>query len=329
MKHSFSFPAVLKGWAVVAPVGQDGSTRHYSRIEKGGRTAILMDCSRGETPGHALKDFIRIGRWLSDIGLKTPEIIESDEKSGILIVEDFGDVSFKKAMAQTGADELYSLAADVLQEIGRHKSIPDLPDYHESAIHKGHRRVIDWYAPAMRQQRNPENFLGEYLAAWDEIEKNMPPCPQGFVHADFHVENLMFLPGEKGLKRCGILDFQGAMHGPLPYDLANLLEDARVDVSTEIKEKILKKCDENVRIWARILGTQFHCRVAGQFIKMAARDHKTGYLQYIPRVQRYIRSALQDPVLSPLKEFFDKSGISFTAPPDLKNIKALVAPDAF
>ncbi len=317
---------VPKGWTVLAPVGQDASTRRYSRVEKGGRTAILMDCSHGETPGHNLNDFIRISKWLNEAGLKAPEIYESEKD--YLIIEDFGDVSFKKALTKNNAGELYGLAADVLTHLEKQKDIPQLPAYIDSNVHKGHRRVIDWYAPLVRHEKNPDNLLKDYLTAWAEIEKKLPTCPQGFVHVDFHVENLMLLPNEKGLKRCGILDFQGAMCGPLPYDLGNLLEDVRADVTPAIKDKTLKSRDDNFRAWTRILATQFHCRVVGQFIKMAAKDHKTGYLQYIPRTQAYISAALQDPLLQPLKNFFGENGISFDAAPDLKNIKALVRPDA-
>ncbi len=133
----------------------------------------------------------------------------------------------------------------------------------------------------------------------------------------------MFLPGEKGLKRCGILDFQDALLGSGLYDLGNLLEDVRIDVPPAIRKKYAPHDPAY-----RILATQFHCRVVGQFIRMAAKDHKTGYLQYIPRTQAYIQDALQEPLLKPLRNFFDKNGIAFDAKPDLTDIKSFVRPDA-
>ncbi|MGB4057412.1 MAG: phosphotransferase [Alphaproteobacteria bacterium] len=316
-----------KGWALIEVVAQDGSTRQYSRIEKNGQMAILMDCSHGETPGHNFQDFIRLSKWLRGIGLHAPEIYEEGDR--FLIVEDFGNLSFKKAITPENAEDLYMLAADVLAHIQKQKEIPVLPDYYDSNVHKGHRRVIDWYVPCIRQKKNQDGLIGEYHAAWREIEKQMPPCPQGFVHADYHVENLMFLPQEKGIMRCGIIDFQGAMRGPLPYDLGNLLWDARADLSQDIRKEILGGYAEDFRLWTRILALQFHCRVIGQFIKMAAKDHKTGYLQYIPRVQNYIKAALAYEELKPLRLFFSDNGIAFDDRPTLENIRNLVAPDAF
>lgn len=318
-----------KGWDVVESVGRDGSTRRYFRVEKAGRKAILMDCTQGETPGHALSDFIRIGEWLNGIGLKAPQVYEGDVAAGYVVAEDFGDVSFKKALNKDNAGELYGVAADVLSHLRGQTSIPALPEYYESFVHKGRRRIIDWYAPLARHEKNPPGFVEDYLAVWDEIEKSVPSAAPGFVHVDFHVENLMWLPGEKGVKRCGILDFQGAMRGPGAYDMGNLLEDVRIDVPLEIRDRYLAAQDDDFKIRYRILTTQFHCRVLGQFIRLAAKDYKTGYLQYIPRVQMLIRQALEEPFLQPLKEFLENNNISLEAKPDLKNIKVLVAEDAF
>jgi N-acetylmuramate 1-kinase len=302
-------------------MGQDASTRSYARVEKSGRAAILMDCSLDERLDHGLDDYIRIAEWLNGIGLRAPEIYEREKN--YLIIEDFGNISFKKAMEKNGPDEIYALAADVLAYLREQKNLPSMPFYYDSNVHKTHRRVIDWYVPTIKRRKNPDGLAEEYLSIWAEIEKNAPTSTDNFVHADYHVENLMFLPGEKGLKRCGILDFQDALLGSGLYDLGNLLEDVRIDVPPAIRQKYTPEYPAY-----RILATQFHCRVVGQFIRMAAKDYKTGYLQYIPRTQAYIRAALQDPILKPLKNFFDKNGITFDAKPDLTDIRSLVRPDA-
>ena len=294
------------GWdgAPFSPVGADCAFRRYLRLKRGDETVILMEAvPDGEgiaTPGHALRDYIRIGNYLRGLGLRTPEIFHADEKNGYLLLEDFGDVSFKAALASgIGTSELYGLAVDVLSHLRKHAKpgAIDLPDYYESHVHTGRRRVVDWYLPALRGEKNPDGLVEEYLGVWDGIENSLPACPRGFLHIDYHVENLMWLPEGEMKGRCGILDFQGAMEGPLPYDLANLLEDARIDVPPAIRETMLGRyCTdmpasdrENFRNWYRILATQFHCRIAGQFIRLALRDGKTRYLAHLPRVAGYLR----------------------------------------
>jgi len=179
----------------------------------------------------------------------------------------------------------------------------------------------------------------EYLSVWQGIENSLPPCPQGFLHIDYHFENLMWLPKEKGLRGCGILDFQGAMTGPLPYDLANLLEDARVDVGAKLRRDMLArycadmdaKEKEIFANWYRVLATQFHCRVAGQFIRLAVRDGKDRYLAHLPRVANYLKEGLKHPVLAPLQKWFSAQKIDFAKMPetDPSVIRPWIRDDAF
>ncbi|MGB0718951.1 MAG: aminoglycoside phosphotransferase family protein [Bdellovibrionales bacterium] len=324
------------GYTLLHPVGQDSSIRRYFRVGKGAQTAILMetvpDNSPQATPGHSLAAFIAIAEWLNDIGAKAPAIYEIDADNGYALLEDLGQSCFKDALAN-GCDPLalYTIAAKTLEHIAARDCPLDLPDYYDSHVHKRHRRVMDWFIPLARLRPNEEGLIAAYKDAWSQIESALPPCPQGFVHVDFHAENLMHLPQGQGIKRCGILDFQGAMIGPAPYDLANLLEDARTDVPAEIRAAILKNKDETFRVWYRVLATQFHCRVIGQFIKQAVSDGNPRYLKHMPRLKRYIRQGLRDPVLAPLAAFFDDLGISFheSVSERIDTLKPLISDDAY
>lgn len=325
-------------------VGEDCSFRRYLRISKNGRSAILMEAEAGvaATPGHAMSDFIRIGSLLSAAGIHTPALYEAAPDDGFLLLEDCGDVSFKAAI-ETGADAgaLYALAVDVLAAIRERVDCAGarLPAYYASHVHQGMRRVVDWYLPAVRGRPNPSGLADEFLAVWEEIEREAPPCPSGFLHIDFHAENLMWMPGRDGLARCAVLDFQGAMEGPLPYDLANLLEDARRDVPADLRAALLERCctgmgraeREAFARRYRILATQFHCRVAGQFIRLAVRDGKSRHLVHLPRLTRYLRDGMADPALRPLRDWFAAQGCDFSVAPavDPDTVGALVGVDAF
>ncbi len=324
------------GWSVVSTIGEDGSSRRYNRVSKNNHTAILMDCSGPVTPGHDVHDYIRIAQWLRSIGLNAPDIYEADLDNGFLLIEDFGDISFKAALEQ-GVDQgaLYHLASDVLTQIATEPCPLTLPDYFQSHVHAGHRRVIDWYLPIVHQTENPDGIIQRYLEAWAVIEKSLPLPVTGFMHIDYHAENLMWLPptytsplkggGREGgnIHRCGLLDFQGAMHGPLAYDLANLLEDPRQVIDPALRAAILKNHDPAFLSWYRVLATQFHCRVIGQFIKLAMRGGKLRYLAYIPALEGYLRTALKDPLLAPLNSFFADIGLDFSG---IKDLNAALKP---
>ncbi|MDB5490718.1 MAG: phosphotransferase enzyme family protein [Micavibrio sp.] len=328
------------GQAKLALIGSDMASRRYFRLQKdAGQSVLLMesvpDLSPLATPGHRLSDFIRLSAYLRNIGIPTPQVFEADEAEGYLLLEDFGDVSFKAALEQgmAGREALYETATDILIWLRQNAKADDivLPDYYQSHVHTGRRRLIDWYVPAARGQTNPDGLVEGYLDVWDRIEKSLPPVPEGFLHIDFHFENLMYPKG--------VLDFQGAMKGPVPYDLANLLEDARMDVPTDLRDRMIERYCQSMSViekknfldWYRVLATQFHCRVMGQFIRLAVAGGKPRYLEMIPRVAGYVREGLKDPVLKPLADWFDAQKIDFAKVDgfDANVIRPNIRPDAF
>lgn len=343
------------GWekATQSSIGEDSAFRRYIRLTRpNGETRVLMEAVPDghplATPGHSISDFLRISRYLLSIGLRAPIVYDADADAGYVLIEDFGDTPFKRAMENGDAsrDELYALATDTLSHLRKQtasgaENTIQVPAYYSSHLHTGRRRLVDWYMPYVKGEKNPDGVVESYLAAWDEIEKSLPPVPCGFLHIDYHFENLMLVSGA-GLNRCGILDFQGAMTGPAPYDLANLLEDARVDVPIYLRDAMLDRycadmdADERAvfRAWYRVLATQFHCRVLGQFIRLAVRDGKDRYLAYLPRVAGYIREGLKDPILAPLADWARGMELDFTVIPKIDlagsdGAMAVIRPDAF
>ena len=345
LRHAFLSQAGWEG-CDIKTVGEDCAFRRYLRLDKQGKTALLMESVPDDSPqataGHKIGDFIRIGQYLQGHGINTPDIYESDLENGYALLEDFGDCSFKKAGEQgQDIEELYNLAAELLAHLAQKTRRGDieLPSYYDSPVHQGRGRVVDWYMPATLERKNPDGLTEEYLALWQQIEETLPPCPQSFQHIDYHFENLMWLPDREGIQKAGLLDFQGAMWGPSPYDLANLLEDARVDVPHDLREAVLDHVtktmtaeeEETFRAWYRVLATQFHCRVIGQFIKLALRAGKPQYMAHIPRVGSYLEQGLQAPLLAPLKDWFAGQGVTFTGVtvPDLAVIENFIRKDAF
>ena len=306
----------------------DVSPRKYFRGRKGDHDFIIMaypdatDENRQE-----LHDFIRIGAWLSEKGIKTPALYNLDEQRCIAQFEDLGRTSFGQQLRGNldQQEHLYTLATDILKILNKAGTLENMRTYRDGRIHENRRQIVDYYIPFIRKEQSNAALVNDYLAVWDEIEQNLPPCPQGFVHGDYHLENLMYMPDEKDIKQCALIDYQGALHGPLPYDLVNLLEDARADIPRDLREYMVNhycaEMDSSTKNtflkWYRVLGTQFHCRVIGLFIKLSEEQGRDAYLIHIPRLQNYIIEALKDPLLHPLKEWFEKEGVDFRPIKDL------------
>lgn len=327
------------GDAALVPVGEDCGFRRYMRVDKGGesRSVLMMEAVPDDHPnatqGHRMDDFVRLSGYLRNIGLHAPDIYDVDYEHGYMLLEDFGDKSFKAALdSGVDRDEIYALATDVLLHLYRNTNADDvaLDDFKGSYLDKAKQRIVEWYIPVYRQKKTDPALVAAYNKIWDDLAATLPPCPQGFVHADFHFENLMWVGDENGLSKAGILDYQGALKGALAYDLGNLLEDARVDVPADLRARMLARfcADMNAeeeqifRAWYRFYATQFHCRLMGQFVRLAVNDKKPRYLQFLPRVAGYLREGLKDPLMAPLADWLSAQGIAFDEVPDFDHIAA-------
>ena len=89
--------------------------------------------------------------------------------------------------------------------------------------------LLEWYLPRLGIVVTDE-ARAEFFALWREALQPAIDAPPTWVLRDFHSPNLLWLPDRKETARIGLLDFQDAVIGPPAYDLASLLQDARVDV---------------------------------------------------------------------------------------------------
>jgi hypothetical protein len=259
---------------------------------------------------------------LDEIGLSAPQTMAIDREAGFLLLEDFGNTTFTRALAE-GADEaeLYRLATDTLVALhqGWWVESPKIPPYDEEKLLTEAALLVDWYLPAITGRATPAAQREAYLAAWREVMPAMLPDPERVPHKlvlrDYHVDNLMVLEGREGVARCGLLDFQDGVIGPISYDLVSLLEDARRDVSEAVVTEMLERYHAGMRNqidrWAftasyYALGAQRNAKIIGIFTRLSRRDGKHGYLQHIPRVWRLLEGDLQQPVLAPVKDWFDR-----------------------
>lgn len=299
--------------AAIAPLYEDMASRRFYRVTDGARRAVLMDSLPDDHPqatlGHRLRDYIEIAASLRARDIHAPDIYAADERQGLLLMEDLGDMPVSDARLEGAVDALIRLGdAYRTNELGR-------PSYFDSHIHRARARVVDWYMPCALRRPVPPEWRAGYLALWDDILKGLPPPLEGFVHVDYHRGNLRAL--ENG--DIGVLDFQDAKWGPLAYDLVNLLEDGRIRIApqrkAELKARYMAGLDAAQReafdLWYIALAGLFHGRVIGQFIKLVLAG-KPRYAAYIPLAQAYMREDLSHPLLAPLKYWFDAKGITFT-----------------
>lgn len=304
----------------------DASFRRYDRLTRGAESAVLMDAP---PPQENARIFHFIADCLLDIKLSAPRPLAMDAEAGFLLLEDFGDRTFTRALKE-GADEaeLYRLATDTLVALHQRwwPDVPGLPSYDTERLLAEAGLLVDWYLPAMSGRETPPAQRESYLAAWREVVPAMLAVPHKLVLRDYHVDNLMVIAGREGIARCGLLDFQDAVIGPISYDLVSLLEDARRDVSPAVVTEMLARYQDAMRPlidrWTfaasyAALGAQRNAKIVGIFTRLSRRDGKHGYLPHIPRVWRLLEGDLQHPALAPVKAWFDRE-----LPPALRGAPA-------
>lgn len=292
----------------------DASFRRYFRIHRGDQRWMLMDAPPGR---ENLVSFITVARHLQRLGLRPPGVMVTDTECGFALLEDLGDDTFTRLLA-SGADEagLYALAIDLLRHLHAHPDAGalDLPIYDEQRLLDEALLLVDWYWPAIRGEAAADPIRRDFLDAWREILRVLPVMPRTLVLRDFHVDNLMRVPGSTSVQQCGLLDFQDALLGPPAYDVASLLEDARRDPGPGLATAMLARYLTDQSISDReafmhgytVLAAQRHCKVAGIFVRLCRRDGKCHYLAHVPRVLRLLESHLHQPCLAPLRDWLQR-----------------------
>jgi aminoglycoside/choline kinase family phosphotransferase len=307
--HAMTTFLAAQGWDGVAPamLTADASFRRYYRLADNGRRAVVMDAP---PPQEDVRPYVAVAKILRAHGFSAPEIYAEDRDRGFLLIEDFGDDTYTKLLAK-GADEaaLYTLAIDTLVALHRvveAERLPELPLYDEERLLTEAALLVDWYMPAVLGTEVSAAARDGYLARWRAVLPHAELPAPTLVLRDYHVDNLMLLPGRPAIKSCGLLDFQDAVRGPPSYDLVSLLDDARRDVPAALRRAMTERYlaafpaldrPDFLRS-AAILAAQRNCKILGIFTRLWRRDGKPGYLVHIPRIWRLLEQELGHPALA-------------------------------
>ncbi|ARP91585.1 aminoglycoside phosphotransferase [Bordetella genomosp. 9] len=303
------------------PASSDASFRRYFRLDAADGAVIVMDAP---PPHEDVRPFLHVGALLRDAGLNVPAVLAQDLERGFLLLSDLGPYTYYQRI-QDGWDDaqLQMRYREALAALVRMQqaSTQGLASYDAERLTAELELFPEWYvarhhgvslAPDERER------LRDVFALLSRANAGQPTV---LVHRDFHSPNLMACEDPRHGPNPGIIDFQDALAGPITYDLASLVTDAR----TTWEEP--QQLDWAIRYWemARAAGlpvdadfADFHrayewmslqrnLRILGVFARLHHRDGKPGYLGHIPRVNAYVRQvAGRYGVFAPLMRLLDK-----------------------
>lgn len=330
------------GWsgATRTHVQGDASTRIYERLAKpDGSSAILMiaprrpdgppvrmgksypTIARLATSVHA---FVAVAQALQGQGLSAPRLLGTALEDGLVVTEDFGAEGVVDDKGPI--PERYAQAVELLALLhGRTLPIalpidPErdytIPPYDLDALSIEVELMLDWYMPALGSTPSG-SARSTFLKLWREALEPVLAEPVTWTLRDVHSPNLFWLPGREGVKRVGLIDVQDTVLGPPAYDVAALLQDARVDVPDALELKLLgvyararRTADPQFAMagFARayaVMGAQRNTKILGIFRRLERRDGKPHYLRHLPRIERAVRKNLSHPALADLRAWYE------------------------
>jgi N-acetylmuramate 1-kinase len=276
----------------------DASFRSYWRTHHDGRSWIVMDSPPAQEDP---RPWLKIGAQLAAAGLHVPTVYDKDLQQGFLLIEDLGTQLYLPALNERTADTLYGDAMNALLRMQSRMGYHELPPFDRKVLESGLAIMPEWFLARHLGHQPDDDERAVLDTAFELIVRHALEQPRCFVHRDFHSRNLLIVDNNSP----GIIDFQGALAGPITYDLASLLRDGyiawpgeRVDAWVDAyRHKLLdaQLIDANVDQkqflrWFDFTGLHRHVRVLGQFYRLWYRDGKPGYLADVPRVYHYVIS---------------------------------------
>ncbi|AUG54431.1 aminoglycoside phosphotransferase family protein [Thalassospira marina] len=316
----------------------DASARKYFRLGRGFETALLMDFPPNAVSidPHGVSDIperlasiapvLQTTTLFTDLGWRVPEVLAHDVANGLALIEDFGDLTFTRALAMGSIvpASLYIRATDALITLHRGCDAMAAGAAGVNAANGANGELsqamagLVTYQPA-NLRRQLASFGRDYLPLViaddarrghamqefdDLLDHVLPQCfdaGQTIIHRDYHVDNLMLVDTDDGDADCGIIDFQDAAIGPRPYDLVSLLRDVRHDVGIDIERTMMARylaafpeIDETAFNRAYIAtGMVRNFRILGRFGWLARESGKMRYLEFVPRCWELILRGAQ------------------------------------
>jgi aminoglycoside/choline kinase family phosphotransferase len=306
-----AFDDAPAGPATMTGIAGDGSDRLWHRVFSPPHSMVVADHGIHSSPDirSECEAFVAIGRHLYDKGISVPRIYQADCFSGIVLVEDLGDVHLQSVVQR---------AQNVDERLAWYRSAIELLISLSIAGAGGFDPSWTWQTPAydkaLIREKECRYFVEAFVKRYlnldiddrdleDEFEtladRALDGAMNGFMHRDFQSRNLMVKNG-----RIYAIDFQGGRIGPLQYDLASLLIDPYVDLDPDFQEKILECCMQSLCTRVFLDPVSFknayrYCRITRNLQILGAFGHltrvkgKSGFDAYVPSALSTLNRSLE------------------------------------
>ncbi|HIJ56991.1 MAG TPA: phosphotransferase [Deltaproteobacteria bacterium] len=287
-------------------IAGDGSDRTWYRITSHKHSIILADHGiRQQQSVSEADSFVSIGCHLHKKGVPVPKIHHSDPFSGLVFMEDLGDIHLQSAVQESDdTDHICTLYREIIGRLihmsieGRKNFDPNwtyqTSEYDKKMIlEKECRYFVEAFLNGFMHRNR---HFGDYETEFDTLAENAVRFGiNGFMHRDFQSRNIMIHEGQ-----FHFIDFQGGRIGPIQYDLASLLADPYVSLPLFLQNRLLEDCADLYEFKTGVSKDNFikgyrYCAVTrnlqilGAFGFLSRVKKKQYFAQYIPKALKTLK----------------------------------------
>ena len=309
----------LSGEYRLEPMQSGMSFRTYDRVHTEKSSYVVMNVPVGQlledgqtAVSGVIRPFLKVHKYLQGLNIPVPQVLQVDESLGKILLEDLGEDTFYDIYAQNSISLTeYEKAVDHLVALYKAQPLEGVEHYNTQLATIRGDFFLEDYLPAVTLSliHISEPTRQASSAASDVYKRQVVAGVKwGTILWDYHSPNLMPHDGQ-----VAVLDFQDAKHGPLSYDLASLLYDARFPLPKTQRDFLFNyfvKCAglEDIQAFRdsfEMAGLLRNLGVLGRFARSYYRDGRAEFLPKIAVLWPYMEEALQNPCASKLKQFLD------------------------
>ena len=293
----------------VLELPSSGSNRRYFRLRGGNLTLIgVMGSCREEN-----ESFIYLSKHFREKGLHVPAVLAHSEDSLAYIQEDLGDQILFNLVSQGRESGFYSsMETELLR-----RSVEQLPRIQFLGA-----QGLDWgrcYPQESFDARMVDFDLNYFkycflkatglefneIKLQEDFERLKADLLQEedntFLYRDFQARNVMIKDGEPWF-----IDFQGGRRGPIYYDVASFIWQARSRFPEDLKQDLIRTYLRALQSFKQVDETAFYARlrlfvlfrtlqVLGAYGFRGYFEKKPHFLASVPYAMASLRTLLQTP----------------------------------
>jgi hypothetical protein len=286
----------------------DASNRRYYRVIQQTQSLVLM---RWEPFDPKNYPFLSVLNHFAKHGIHVPTVVGMDEKLGLVLLEDLGDLTLERKFWESQSQEaslpFYKQAIDEIIQIHFVASSDKNADCTAFRIQFDVEKFLwemkygqDNLLTGVCKFQFTEKSNAELTRVFTEICQRLHEEPKYIAHRDYHSRNLMIKYDEMR-----VIDFQDARMGPIQYDLVSLLRDSYVNMNDQMEETLLKDYLEKAKPYLPKNFSREHfdhiyelqtiqrCfKACGSFSSFYNLRNDTRYLKYISHTLRKVLKSL-------------------------------------